>query len=260
VELCGGVFQDTLVMGILNVTPDSFYDGGRYNHVDAALRRAEEMLKAGADIIDVGGESTRPAFTPISAEEEISRVLPVITAIKERFGCIVSLDTYKPQTAANVPADIINSVLYSRVLAEAAKVSGAHLVITSSADLKASTDFLADLLADIKASASDAISAGVKKEKIIIDGGVGFGKTMEQNLSVIKNIAALKALGYPVLLGASRKSVIGNTLNIPCEERLPATLAITAFAALNAVDIVRVHDPKENYQAIKMLKAIRSAR
>ena len=215
----------TYVMGILNVTPDSFSDGGRYNHLDAALKHTEQMIKDGAAFIDVGGESTRPGHEKITDQEEIDRILPVIEKIKQEFSVPVSLDTYKAAVAKEG--------------------------IQAGADL---------FIEQMKEDAKRALDAGIKKERIILDPGVGFAKTQEQNLMTIANLDRLKALGYPVLLGTSRKSVIGYVLDVPTDKRLVGTLATSAVAVQTGCMFVRVHDVKENVELIQMLERIRESR
>ena len=249
-------------MGILNVTPDSFSDGGKYHKIDTALFRAEEMIKDGAAILDVGGESTRPGYTPVSEEEEMERVLPVIEAIKKRFDIPVSVDTYKSNVAESAilaGADLINDIWGLKADPKMAEVIAKHQVACClmhnrvSAEYK---DFLADVMNDLKETLELAKKAGISDEYIILDPGVGFAKNYEQNLDVMANLRRIKELGYPVLLGSSRKSVIGLTLDLPSEERMEGTLATSVVAVEQGAAFVRVHDIKENARAIKMAEAI----
>ena len=252
----------TYVMGILNVTPDSFSDGGKWNDRDNALRHVESMLAEGADIIDVGGESTRPGYTMLSDEEEIARVAPVIEAIKANFDVHISLDTYKGEVAKagiSVGADMINDIWglkYDDKMAKIVGESGLPCCLMHNRRDTNYTAFLRDVLADLRESVQLAESAGIGKDKISLDPGVGFAKSYEQNLEIINCMEQLKVLGYPVLLGCSRKSVIGLTLDLPADERLEGTLATSVLAVMKGCMFVRVHDVKENVRAIKMTEAI----
>lgn len=254
----------TYIMGILNVTPDSFSDGGAYNSVDAALFRAEHMLSEGCDIIDIGGESTRPGFTEISVKEECERVIPVIKAIKERFDVPVSLDTYKFEVAKEgilAGADMINDIWglqYDN--GEMAKVISEYKVACCLMHNRANAQyqaFLQDVLQDLKATIQIAQEAGIASDKIVLDPGVGFAKTYEQNLEILRNLELFKELGYPMLLGASRKSVIGLTLDLPSDKREEGTLVTTVKAVEAGYHFVRVHDCEKNKRAIQMAEAIR---
>jgi len=256
----------TYVMGILNVTPDSFSDGGRYNHLDAALKHTEQMIKDGAAIIDVGGESTRPGHEKITDQEEIDRILPVIEKIKQEFSVPVSLDTYKAAVAKEgiqAGADLLNDIWglqYDPVMGKIVADSGVAYCLMHNRD-KITEEMDADLFIEqMKEDAKRALDAGIKKERIILDPGVGFAKTQEQNLMTIANLDRLKALGYPVLLGTSRKSVIGYVLDVPTDKRLVGTLATSAVAVQTGCMFVRVHDVKENVELIQMLERIRESR
>lgn len=256
----------TYVMGILNVTPDSFSDGGRYNHLDAALKHTEQMIKDGAAIIDVGGESTRPGHEKITDQEEIDRILPVIEKIKQEFSVPVSLDTYKAAVAKEgiqAGADLLNDIWglqYDTAMGKIVADSGVAYCLMHNRD-KITEEMDADLFIEqMKEDAKRALDAGIKKERIILDPGVGFAKTQEQNLMTIANLDRLKALGYPVLLGTSRKSVIGYVLDVPTDKRLVGTLATSAVAVQTGCMFVRVHDVKENVELIQMLERIRESR
>ena len=256
----------TYVMGILNVTPDSFSDGGRYNHLDAALKHTEQMIKDGAAIIDVGGESTRPGHEKITDQEEIDRILPVIEKIKQEFSVPVSLDTYKAAVAKEgiqAGADLLNDIWglqYDPAMGKIVADSGVAYCLMHNRD-KITEEMDADLfIGQMKEDAKRALDAGIKKERIILDLGVGFAKTQEQNLMTIANLDRLKALGYPVLLGTSRKSVIGYVLDVPTDKRLVGTLATSAVAVQTGCMFVRVHDVKENVELIQMLERIRESR
>lgn len=254
--------NNTYVMGILNVTPDSFSDGGKFNSLDRALSHAEQMIMEGADIIDIGGESTRPGYTKISDEEEISRVLPVIEAVKKRFDIPVSLDTYKSSVAkAGLEAgtDLINDIWglkYDEKMAAVIAEYDVACCLMHNREQADYQDFGADWIRDLEQSVELARQAGIRDEKIILDPGVGFAKTYEQNLTAIRKLSELNRLGYPVLLGTSRKSVIGLTLDVPAEERVTGTAVTTVFGVISRCSFVRVHDVKENVQAIRMARAI----
>jgi len=253
------------VMGILNLTPDSFSDGGRYNNTDAALFRVEEMIKEGADIIDVGGESTRPGYEVISTDEEIARVVPVIEQIKKRFDIPVSLDTYKADVAKvgiQAGADLINDIWGLKADENMAKIiaeADVSCCLMHNRKEKVYQDYIQDVLSDLEESLILARNAGIANDRIMLDPGIGFAKTYEQNLELLNKLEILHSFGYPVLLGTSRKSVIGLTLNLPAEERLSGTLATTVMAVMKGCSFVRVHDIKENVQAIKMTEAILQA-
>lgn len=252
----------TYVMGILNVTPDSFSDGGKFNTLSNALRHVEQMISDGAAIIDVGGESTRPGYTKISDEEEIERISPVIEAIKANFDVPVSSDTYKSRVAraaVNAGADLINDIWglkYDSDMASVVKDTDACVCIMHNRTNAIYRDFIPDVLADLSESISIAKAAGIADDKIITDPGIGFAKSLEQNLELTNKLERLHNLGYPILLGTSRKSMIGLTLDLPSDERVEGTLATTVLACVKHAMFVRVHDVKENYCAIKMTEAI----
>ena len=256
------VAHKTYIMGILNVTPDSFSDGGKFNRVDAALRHAEEMIRDGADIVDIGGESTRPGHTMISEEEEIARVVPVIEAVKSRFDVPVSIDTYKSkvaQAALRAGADLVNDIWgfkYDRKVAELTAQFGAACCLMHNRLEPIYQNFLEDVIRDMEDCVQIARDAGVSDDKIILDPGVGFGKTYQMNLDIIHHVDALHALGFPILLGTSRKSVIGQTLGLPTDQRVEGTLATTVIGVMKGCAFVRVHDIKENKRAIQMTEAI----
>lgn len=257
------VQNETYIMGILNVTPDSFSDGGNYNSVDAALKHTERMIQQGADIIDVGGESTRPGYTQITDEEEIDRVAPIIEGIKKEFDIPVSLDTYKSHVAkAGIDAgvDLINDIWglkYDEQMAEVIAKGNVACCLMHNRKDNLYNQFVDDVLSDLKESIDLAKKAGIAEDKIILDPGVGFAKDYEQNLLIIREVQRLKELGYPILLGTSRKSVIGLTLNVPAEERVVGTVATTVWGVEQGCAFFRVHDVLENVQAIQMIRAIR---
>ena len=252
----------TYIMGILNVTPDSFSDGGKFNQMDAALYHAEEMIRDGADIVDVGGESTRPGHTVISDDEEISRVAPVIEAIKSRFDIPVSIDTYKgkvTEAALKAGADLVNDIWgfkFDHKVAELTAQYGAACCLMHNRSEPTYQDYLNDVVADLKECVRIAKDVGISDDKIILDPGVGFGKTYQMNLEIINHVDVLHSLGFPILLGTSRKSVIGQTLNLPTDQRVEGTLATTVIGVLKGCAFVRVHDIKENKRVIQMTEAI----
>ena len=252
----------TYVMGILNVTPDSFSDGGKWNQKDIALKHVEEMLEQGMDILDIGGESTRPGHIQISEEEEIERVCPIIESVKANFDVPISLDTYKSKVAESgikSGAGLINDIWglkYDEKMAEVIARNNVSCCLMHNKNEAVYNSFLKDVMAELAECVELAKKANISDEKIMLDPGVGFGKNTEQNLYIIKEIGEFNKLGYPVLLGTSRKSVIGNTLKLDTSERLEGTLATTAIAVANKIGFVRVHDVKENVRLIKMLEAI----
>lgn len=254
--------NQTYIMGILNVTPDSFSDGGKFHEMDKALFHAEEMMRDGAAIIDVGGESTRPGYTVVPDEEEIERVVPIIEGIKSRLDIPVSLDTYKSNVARagiQAGADLINDIWglkYDEKLAGVIAESGLPCCLMHNRKEPDYTDYLQDVLMDLSETVRLAEEAGIEDTKIILDPGVGFGKTYENNLEIIRCLEELHAFGYPILLGASRKSVIGLTLNLPAKERVEGTLVTTVFGVIKGCSIIRVHDVKENVRAVRMARAI----
>ena len=273
------IVQRTLIMGILNITPDSFSDGGQFFEFDRALAHAEQMIADGADIIDVGGESTRPGGEPISAEEEIKRVVPVIEALAKRVETPISVDTTKSEVARaalEAGASIVNDISALRfdyfVADEAAKV-GAGLVLMHSRGTPATmhrlppvADILSEVTHSLRASVHMAERRGVKRESIVIDPGIGFGKSQEQNLELIAKLDQLIAAfpDLPLLIGTSRKSFIGRILaddsGTPAasEDRLHGTMATIAAAVLRGAHIVRVHDVKETAQTIRVTAALDS--
>ena len=252
----------TYIMGILNVTPDSFSDGGKFNQIDAALKHAEEMIGDGADVIDIGGESTRPGYTKISDAEEIDRVVPVIEAVKKEFEIPISVDTYKSsvaEAAAEAGADLINDIWglkYDAHMAEVIAKSGLACCLMHNRDNAEYRNFMEDMKQDLRETIVLAKAAGIADDKIILDPGVGFAKSYENNLEAIRSLEELKKLKYPVLLGTSRKSVIGLTLDLPAAERVEGTIVTTVMAVEAGCTFVRVHDVKENHRAIQMAEAI----
>ena len=252
----------TYIMGILNVTPDSFSDGGKFNQIDAALKHAEEMIRDGADVIDIGGESTRPGYTKISDEEETDRVVPVIEAVKKEFEIPISVDTYKSgvaEAAAEAGADLINDIWglkYDARMAEVIAKSGLACCLMHNRDNTEYRNFMEDMKQNLRETIALAKAAGIADDKIILDPGVGFAKSYENNLEVIRRLKEFNELKYPVLLGTSRKSVIGLTLDLPAAERVEGTIVTTVMAVEAGCMFVRVHDVKENHRAIQMAEAI----
>lgn len=252
-------------MGILNVTPDSFSDGGRFNKVDEALLHTAQMIDEGMDILDIGAESTHPGYTKISDEEELNRLLPVLKAVKKQFSIPVSVDTYKSgvaRAAIYEGADMINDIWGLKYDPNMAKVIAegktACCLMHNRADMDY-TDFFADMQEDLEESVRLALEAGIEQDRIVLDPGIGFAKTPEQNLAVMKHLAIFHKLGYPLLLGASRKSFIGHALNLPAEEREEGTMVSSVFAAEADYSFVRVHDVKKNRRAVDMTRAILEA-
>lgn len=258
--------ERTYIMGILNVTPDSFSDGGKFNEVEEAVKHARKLVEDGADIIDIGGESTRPGALYVSEEEEIERVVPIIKAIKKELDVIISIDTYKSKTAEaaiKAGADIINDVWGFKKDKEMAKVAAKYdvpSILMHNREDKPYNNLMEEVLEDLKESINLALEAGLKKENIILDPGIGFAKTYEENLIVMNNVDRLKELGYPVLLGTSRKSMIGLTLNLPVNDRVEGTLTTTVIGIMKGCEFVRVHDVLENKRAAVMADKILKAK
>lgn len=256
------VADTTYIMGILNVTPDSFSDGGQYNDTDAALRQAEKMIVEGVDVIDVGGESTRPGYQKITDTEEIERTAGIIEHIKSRFDIPVSIDTYKSKVASaalQAGADLVNDIWGLKYDAELANVIAkfrAACCLMHNRKNTAYGSFMEDVKSDLRETLTIARNAGIAEDRIILDPGVGFAKTYENNLEIIRRLGELKELGFPLLLGTSRKSVIGLALDLPVEERLEGTLVTTVLGVQAGCAFVRVHDVQANKRAIQMLSTI----
>jgi dihydropteroate synthase len=259
----------TYVMGILNVTPDSFSGDGLLGNmspagpVDAVVARATEMAQAGADLLDVGGESTRPGHTPVAVDEEIARVVPVIKAICAALpGMPVSVDTTKPavaEAALDAGAHLVNDVwgvADSDALARIAAERGVPIVLMHNRAEARYTTLLPEIVADLQRAIEQALRVGVAWDDIIVDPGFGFGKTAEHNVALLRDLGSLAILGRPILLGTSRKSTLGRILDLPADERLEATLATTALAIASGVDVVRVHDVRENVRAARVADAV----
>jgi hypothetical protein len=256
------VEHDCYIMGILNYTPDSFSDGGKWNNRDRALRHVADMIEEGAAIIDIGGESTRPGHVQISAQEEIERVVPMIELVKKQFDIPVSVDSYKGEVveaALKAGADLVNDIwgfLYDKRVAELTAAYDVPCCLMHNRHEAVYQDFWTDFLSDMKHCLEAAKQAGVKEENIILDPGIGFAKSPEQNLALIHHLDRLKALGFPVLLGTSRKSTLGYVLDLPVDQRVEATLTTTVFGVQQGASFIRVHDVKENLRAMRMTQGI----
>ena len=255
--------KETVIMGILNVTPDSFSDGGKYGRIDAALKRAEEMLRDGAKIIDVGGESTRPGHIPISLEEELERTVPVIKALTREFGCTVSIDTYKAGVAEEAilaGARIINDIWGAKREPYIADVAAKHnvpiILMHNREKAEYEGNFMDEVIADLEESVGIAVAAGVAHDNIWLDPGIGFARSANQNIWTMQGLDRISEIGYPVLLGTSRKSLIGNVLGLPVEERLEGTGATVCYGIEHGCHIMRVHDVKEIARMAKMMDVL----
>ncbi|RYM04922.1 dihydropteroate synthase [Sporolactobacillus sp. THM7-7] len=246
-------------MGILNVTPDSFSDGGKFNDIDRAVRHALELERDGANIIDVGGESTRPGYTPLPLKEEIARVVPIIRAIRKQSDVPISIDTYKAETARQAleaGADIINDVWGAKADPKMAKVAAeyrAPIVLMHNRSNNRYKNIIEDMKNDLKASIDRVLDAGLAPEKIIIDPGIGFAKDYRQNLTVMNHLEAFHELGYPILLGTSRKGFIGKTLNVTVDKRVEGTGATVCLGISKGCQIMRVHDVLPIARMAKMM-------
>lgn len=256
--------SETFVMGILNVTPDSFSDGGKYNSVENAVKHAKEMVSNGAKIIDIGGESTRPGHTPISAEEELNRIIPAIRAIRSEVDVLISVDTFKSEVARaaiEAGAHIINDIWGAQYDPEIAKVAAELnvpiILMHNRTNGDYGLDFWKDAKGDLEKSIDIAHKAGVKDEYIWLDPGIGFAKSHEQNIEMMKSLPQLVDMGYPVLLATSRKRMIGTVLDLPVEERMEGTGATCCYGVDKGCHIVRVHDVKPIARMMKMMDALK---
>jgi dihydropteroate synthase len=258
------------VMGILNCTPDSFYPGSRLAGTDQAVQRARAMIQAGADILDVGGESTRPGSDPVEAAEEIKRVVPVIERIRERSDVLISIDTRKVEVAEkalSAGADLVNDVSAlrgGRLLAECIAERDVPVILMhmrgepkTMQENPQYGDVIAEITDELSGSINFARSCGIREERIIIDPGIGFGKRLQDNLAILRNLRSLRSLGHPLLIGLSRKSFIGMVLGKPVDQRLIGTVAANMLALMNGADILRVHDVEEAVDTVKMFEAVR---
>lgn len=254
--------KNSIIMGILNVTPDSFSDGGKFTSIEEAVNQGLKMIEEGASIIDVGGESTRPGHKTLEIEEEISRVVPVISELCKHTNIPISIDTSKSQVAIaaiQAGASMINDVWGFKKdpkLAVLAAKYNLPVCLMHNRNNKDYKSLIEDMKTDLLESIQIAIDAGVKAENIMIDPGIGFAKTVEDNLNVMKHLEDFTTLGYPILLGTSRKSMIGLTLDLPVTERLEGTIATTVLGYMKGCRIFRVHDVKENLRALKMTEAM----
>jgi dihydropteroate synthase len=265
-------FDRMKIMGILNATPDSFFAGSRVSNLEIAVERAKKMIEDGADILDIGGESTRPGSDPVSPEEEINRVVPLIQQIRKfNKDILISVDTYRAKTAEEAikaGADIVNDIsamMFDEKMADVVRQYNVPVILMhikgTPKDMQQNPhydDVLKEVMEFFEERINYALSKGISKDKIIIDPGIGFGKLYEHNIELIRKVDEFHKLGYPILLAVSRKSSIGMALgNLPPEERLEGTMAITCYAALKNIQMVRVHDVKENKRAAMMIEVLK---
>ena len=261
--------EETGIMGIINVTPDSFSDGGKYANVEAAVMRAKQMVADGADIIDIGGESSRPGAEPISANEECRRVVPVVQALAEQFQIPISVDTYKAEVAyeaLSAGACVINDITalhgdpnMCQILADAqAGVILMHMQGVPATMQKAPTyqNVVLEVHAWLTEVASQAVDRGIDSSRIMIDPGIGFGKTFDHNLEILHNLIQFRGIGYPLLVGVSRKKFIGQILDLPVHQREEGTAATVAWSIINGANVVRVHDVAKMKQVVQVIDAI----
>ncbi len=263
--------SDTLVMGIINVTPDSFYDGGKYDHKDQAVKRVSEMIADGADIIDIGGLSSRPGAKPVSLEDEIKRAIPVVESVSNNFDTLISIDTYRSEVALeaiSAGAHMVNDIsAFNMDKNMAAVVADKGVSVTlmhmqgkpeSMQENPQYENVIDEIYEYLDGKASTAIDAGVSPDKIILDPGIGFGKTLDHNLSILNKISEFRSMGYPIMMGASRKAFIGTILDLPAEDRLEGSLAAAVWSVINGVNILRVHDVAETVRSVKIARAAMS--
>ena len=254
--------ERTQVMGILNMTPDSFSDGGKYIDIERAISHAKEMILHGADIIDVGGESTRPNFQPVSVEEEIRRVVPVIERLSKEINVPISIDTYKAEVAKQAikaGATIINDIWGAKADCNMASVAAFYdvpIILMHNRDNLEYNDLIPDMITDLLESVKIVKGAGVKDDKIILDPGIGFVKSFDDNLRVMRQLDAFVQLGYPVLLGTSRKSFIGQVLDLPPADRMEGTGATVCLGIEKGCQFIRIHDVLEMSRMVKMMDAM----
>ena len=265
------LISHTLVMGIINVTPDSFYDGGKYNHKDQAVKRISEMIADGADIIDIGGMSSRPGSKPISLEEELERTIPVVESVSNNFDTLVSIDTYRSEIALEAilaGAHMVNDIsafTMDKNMAGIVADKGASVTLMHMQEKPESMqknpqydNAIDEIYEYLDGKASAAIDAGISPDKIVLDPGLGFGKTLDHNLSILNKISEFSSMGYPIMIGASRKSFIGAVLELPVEDRLEGSLAAAVWSVINGANILRVHDVAETVRSVKIARAIMS--
>lgn len=255
--------ERTYIMGILNVNPDSFSDGGEFVDIEKAAAHAKKMVEEGADIIDIGGESTRPGFVEVSEEEELRRIIPVIQRLAKEIDIPLSIDTYKAnvaEKALQAGAAIINDIWGMqkdpRMAEVAAKYDVPVIIMHNQLGTEYSMDIMEEMCMFFRRSIDMGLKAGMKRENMILDPGIGFGKTAEQNVVVMARMGELNDLGCPILLGTSRKSFIGKILDVVPKERMEGTVATTVMGIIQGADIVRVHDVKENFRAAKVTDAV----
>lgn len=254
--------KETVVMGILNVTPDSFSDGGKFNSVIAAVAQAKKMVADGAKIIDIGGESTRPGYTPVGEEEEIARIVPVIQAISAEVPVIISVDTHKSavaRAAIEAGAHLINDIWGGKAdpkMVDVAAEMNVPIILMHNRKNDHYTNFWPEFMADLDESIALAKVAGVPDAHILLDPGIGFVKNLAQSIETMQRIDELVSLGYPVLLATSRKRLIGAVLDLPVEERVEGTAATCAFGVMKGCHIMRVHDVREVARTVKMIDAL----
>ena len=257
-----------LIMGVINVTPDSFSDGGKFSAFDSALAHAEKLLSEGADILDVGGESTRPNASPVDEEEEKRRILPLISALAKRHPALISVDTMKSEVAraaleegANILNDVWGFQRDLQMASVAAKANCPVVLMHNRKVIEPHGNIILDVIAFLRRSIEIAVENGVARENIILDPGFGFGKTPEQNLQLVHSLSALKVFGLPILLGVSRKSTLGLVTKQPVpSDRLAASLAAAVIGVQNGADIIRVHDVRAHCDAFATLAAINAAK
>jgi dihydropteroate synthase len=265
------LISDTLVMGIINVTPDSFFDGGKYNHKDQAVKRISEMIADGADIIDIGGLSSRPGSKPISLEEELKRTIPVVKSVSNNFDTLISIDTYRSEIALeaiSAGAHLVNDISafnMDKNMAGMVADKGVSVMLMhmqgKPEDMQKNPQYeniIDEIYEYLDGKASDAINAGISPDKIILDPGIGFGKTLDHNLNILNKISEFRPMRYPIMIGTSRKSFIGAVLDLPAEDRLEGSLAAAVWSVINGVNILRVHDVAETVRSVKIARSIMS--
>lgn len=255
--------EETVVMGILNVTPDSFSDGGKFGQRNPALEHARQMLVDGAKIIDIGGESTRPGHEPVTLEEELARVVPIIELLTKELGCVISIDTSKAavaEAAIKAGASIINDVWGAKrepAIAEVAARYGVPIILMHNRENREyKLPFMDAVIEDLQESIAIAKNAGVSEDMIWLDPGIGFAKDLDQNILALQGLPVIADLGYPVLLGTSRKGMIGKILDLPVEQRVEGTGATVCYGAEHGGHIMRVHDVKEIARMVKMMDVL----
>jgi len=265
------LMSDTLVMGIINVTPDSFFDGGKYNHKDQAVKRISEMIADGADIIDIGGMSSRPGSKPVSIEEELKRTIPVMRSVSNNFDTLLSIDTYRSevaQEAISAGAHMVNDISAFTMDKDMARVIADKGVSATLMHMQGKPEnmqknpqyenIIDEIYEYLDSKANAAIDAGISPDRIVLDPGIGFGKTLDHNLSILNKISEFGSMGYPIMVGASRKSFIGTILDLPAEDRLEGSLATAVWSVINGANILRVHDVAETVRSVKTARSIMS--